>query len=543
METSDLDRQLDELVAEAPWAPLPSWPDAASAGDAQLDDALRALGGPAVMANAAVTRLLAATGTGATPALSDALWSMLEAATPRNAPFAGSLASLPTAELRARAQVRLKESQRPRYQRAAAVQRILAVLEGLRPADFEQRCSDRIERPESPVLRMLLARSLLGDRCYALPESEAALMTRDGGRKRDPSARADAAHLSRLAAHLRAGDPLVGVAAEAAWVLDPATVYERVRHVVASSAPAGQEQLVRDIFGTFFDGFGSGPLSFDEEPGWAELFAPVAGPGNVVQSLAYGHVLTACKTSVPLLSALRSVAPMGLTALFADLLDAVRALDDPGAATPLEALAQTLPASAGTKSPFSREGVLLVVKRLRRKRAGTPSQASFAFTSSVGTDGGPIVVLPASQAAAWGGASATYGTPDHIAGAYDAAVSAAADADFVSLDWGGALAVVIGAPQVSIALVKDGLWLVVGGSELDVELAGKERRGRKKWKRPIEIGDGGLIVLDAAMTVARAPEDALARVALAPGFYAVEAQTASVGTSTVSVLRLKGPKG
>jgi len=122
-------------------------------------------------------------------------------------------------------------------------------------------------------------------------------------------------------------------------------------------------------------------------------------------------------------------------------------------------------------------------------------------------------------------------------------VGATGETEFAALDWHGALAVVVGAPQVSMALVKDGLWLVVGGSELDVELASKERRGRKKWKRPLEIADGGLVVLDAATTITRAAEDALARVALAPGVYAVEAQTATVGASTVSVLRLKGPKG
>jgi len=542
METSNLDRQLDELVPEPPWAPLPSWPTAPSVGDAELDDSLRGLGEPAVVANAAATRLLAAKGTSTGPALSDALWSMLEAAAPRSAPFVGNLALLPTPELRARAQVRVKESQRSRYQRAAAVQRILAVLEGLHAPDFEQRCSDRIERVESPVLRLLLARSLLGDRCYVLPESESALMSRDGGRKRDPSARADAARLSRLEAHLRAGDPLVGAAAEAVWASHPTTAYERVRDVVASCAPAAREQLVRDIFATFFDGFGGGPLSFDEQPGWADLFAPVAGPGNVVQSLAYGQVLTACKTSAPLLIALKAVASMGLAPLFADLLDALRGLDDPNAATPLEALAGALPASTGTKSPWSREGVLLVVKRLRRKRAPAPSRASFVFTSAVGTDGGPIVVLPASEAASWNGASTTFGMPGHIPGDYEAAVSAAAEADFGPFDWRGALAVVVGAPQVSLALVKGGVWLVVGGSELDVELASKERAGRKKWKRPLEVGDGGLVVLDAATTVNRAAEDALARVALAPGLYAVEAQTAKVGTSTVSVLRLKAPK-
>lgn len=543
METSDLDRQLDQLLPEPPWAPLPPWPAPASVGDAALDDALRELSAPAAVANAAATRLLAAAGTRASAALSDALWAMLEAATPRSTPFAGSLASLPTAELRARAQVRVKESQRPSYQRTAAAQRVLAVLEGLNVPDFEPRCSARIERPESPVLRRLLARSLLGDRCYALPESESALMTRDGGRKRDASARAGAAHLGQLAAHLRPGDPLVGVAAEATWANDPATAYARVRDLIASCAPAAQEPLVRDIFGTFFDAFGSGPLSFDDEPGWPALFAPVARPGNVVQSLAYVYALTACKTSAPLLVALNAVAPMGLTALFGDLLDAVRALDDPAAATPLEALAATLPAATGKKSPFSREGVLAVVKRLRRKRGAASSRASFAFTSAIGTDGGPIVVLPASQAAAWAGASATFGTPEHVPGDYEAAVSAIAHADFAALDWHGTLALVVGAQQVSIALVKDGLWLVAGGSELDVELASKERRGRKKWKRPLEIADGGLVVLDAATTTARAAEDALACVALAPGVYAVEAQTASVGARTVSVLRLKGPKG
>lgn len=521
--SDDLDARLAKLVPHPPWGPLAPWP-AVDIGDAALVEVAARLALAPEVANAAAEQLLATRD----PAVGRALERVLARAGAGFVPYALLDLSAHGSDVQARANQLATAAAGERLLRADALVRVLAVIEGLADAEAEERLRALLASPDTSAhVCALLAGSLLGQRCYALPGSPTATMMRDRGRKRDASRRASRPVLERMAAHLAPRDPLAPFAVEAALALDPAKALADTERVLGALDEREALALRAAVFARFFDlaGAPTGVVALDEAPGWSEVIAPLLRSGHTTLRLAVGHALAGCGTSAPVVSALAHADGAAL----GDLLATLRRIDDRAAAGPLEAFAASAPADA-------RPLVLALVKRLRRKRDASPTRASFAFAGAVGTDGGPIVVLRGEDAAGWRGVAPTYGTPEHARGDYERACDAETTGDFGLLDRGDGL--VVAAPQVSVALVDGQVWLVSSGAELEVELAAAIRTGRKKWKPTFQVGDGGLVVLDATRTIERAEEGARLDLTVPAGRYAIEAQTVSVGAAEVRVLRL-----
>jgi hypothetical protein len=77
------------------------------------------------------------------------------------------------------------------------------------------------------------------------------------------------------------------------------------------------------------------------------------------------------------------------------------------------------------------------------------------------------------------------------------------------------------------------------GTDVQLEIAMKQRGAWKKTKRTFTLDeDAGIVLLDAAMTVARASADQKRAEPLARGTWAIEELQSDVGGSGVHAVRL-----
>lgn len=491
----DLDAELSALVPDPPWRPPPPIPEI---GDADLDAAIGLLERMGVDFDAKVAEARARVAASKHADVDGALLLAIDRAAQGYVPFVWRELQLPpmSDELRLRARTRYKEAQIAWSNRAALFARIAYLLEPRMSDALRDRMLACIDDATTPFeAKTALAGSLVGQRFAGLVY---------GGHRFSAEGVAPTRHLEALARHLSEDDPLVAFAAEALFLLDPARARSRIG--TAITAPSVIASIGMRLVGR---------VDFDGEPEWVALFGPMLRESTLICLALHGRLTTA-RTSAPLLAAL---AFADTEPVFADLLARLRTLDEPSAVAPLKAIAERLPDVKG-KFARSRSSVLSLAKRLARKR-DTPVLAESA---SMGTDGGPVLVLPKSAASKWRDAD------------YERACHAQKGGVFV-IDVAGVETLVLPAQQCGFAALPRGCVLLFAGSEQMLELALADKSAitkRGSWK----LGESAVVLLDPAYTLESAPGDAKAEVALPEGTYAIEEIVAELSAGGVHAVRL-----
>lgn len=312
--------------------------------------------------------------------------------------------------------------------------------------------------------------------------------------------------LDGLVRHFVPGDPLAPRGVDALVIRDGTAAAPRIRTTFDAMDDTSRVHCAISLSRRK-------EVDLDAFPDWADILYPkVLG---VPWALEAFYPLHAVKTAEPLLRALRYTDE---DVYWTDMLASLRRVDDPSSADRLEEIAKTLPTQPKGEKKRSRTSntVLALVKRLRRKR-DVVDRASFETKPGVGTDGGPILVLGEDAARAWQGVPADWngdGESD-----YDRACAATdVEDELGKLVVDGKRALVIGEQGVGLAMLADGVpMLVVRGTDLQIEIAMRERGAWKKKRREIDVGGQGLVLLDAVHTLASATEGAVVHVPLPRG--------------------------
>jgi hypothetical protein len=326
-----------------------------------------------------------------------------------------------------------------------------------------------------------------------------------------PEGPARATALARLGAHLVPGDHRAPIAAVALVLRDGFAAGPALRAFL----DACPDDLERARVAVAVSGRRA-EVDLDAEPGWIDvLFPKVVHLGVAIELLYRLHDV---RTAEPLL---RALAYRDDEPCWADLLEGLRRVDDASAAPRLEAIAATLPEEPrGKRLSRSPRSLRALAKRLRRAQN---DRASFTLEPGVGTEGGPILLVPQHAAHAWQGVPRDQPGPTDRPSDYDRAC-AASDAGQGALAVGGAKALVLAEQVVEHAPLAGGGWLLVAlGTSLQLEEALRAPRKWKKTRITLEVGESGAVLLDAAHTPTSASreEGALASLALRPGRYDV----------------------
>jgi hypothetical protein len=510
----DLEAKVARITARAPWAKPPPALRAPNTGDAKLDLAIAALDGP--RAEGAARKLRASTHRRLVDALFDVLDDLERAGgKPPDFDFGKAQARVPE-ELRPYVAAVFIRNRDAWAQRKSTIPWVVSVLDARMNDSLADRFAKRFERAGSRVLREALAESLLGWR--GTPYQRAPR----------PKAAASRRHLEVLARHLVPADERCEFAAEALLLLDPAGARARIGDFLASVPAKSRKQVMHAIGMRLV-----GRIDLDEDPAWVAVLGPMLR-GFPEGRLTLLEPLREARSSAPVLAALTHTDD---DATFGELLDRLRALAEPAAKGPLLALAHALPDRSGRGVARARRPVLELAKRLPGGR-GAPVKASFTRVASVGTDGGPMVLLPASIAGDWRGAGRDHGARGAKKSDYDRAC-AVSERRPVALRLEGRDVVVLAQQAGTVVSLSDGALLVVlMGSDLQVETALRERRPFRKLPGKLQVKADGLVLLDAAFSVTRAPKGGVARIPAASGRYGVEEMRDDTASGDVWTVRL-----
>ncbi len=313
--------------------------------------------------------------------------------------------------------------------------------------------------------------------------------------------------LEPLAKHFVPGDPLVGIASVAVLLLSRDDILARMRTMFATLDVGDRGRAAIHLSRR-------PEIDLDACPDWVDVLYP--GVLGVPWAIEASYKLHGLRTSEPLLRALEYT---DVDVYWTTILGRLHAIDDLRAAAPLEELAKTLPAQEKGKRLSRTSNTLVVLaKRLRRKR-DVVDEASFETMPGMGTDGGPIVLLSNDVAGEWQGVPADWsGQGDSD---YDRAC-AASDEGVGALRVRKMRGLAIGEQSLGVAMLADGAtMLVVRGTDLQLEMAMREKGAWKKTRHVIAVGDQGAFLLDAAHTTASAPEGGSKALPLRSGRYDV----------------------
>lgn len=324
----------------------------------------------------------------------------------------------------------------------------------------------------------------------------------------DPADAARPALLDRLAKQATSGSPILATALGALVIRAGANAPAAVTKVLAA-APPGARAEIREALGEVH-------VVLGPDPAWIDVFAP-----DLAKERGAPYHLTAMLgrwRDASLVA--RALAKPCSDATATELLRMLRRLDDRSIGPRLTTIA------ADRRGTPMGERIAALAKELG---GDVPVGVDVKEEASVGTDGGPIVLVPAAIASQWTGVTPPKGREVRAKSRYDRADADATDYD-EACDC-SRVALVARAGGAVLVLPEQGAWFgrPKGEAALWCVVAGNRETFAKhgatlKWKAlpgAFAVGRGGVIALDAALA-AKGRGGNRATLSLAPGTYRVE---------------------
>jgi hypothetical protein len=343
----------------------------------------------------------------------------------------------------------------------------------------------------------------------------------------DPARVARPALLARLAKHAKAGDPLLTTALGAVVVRSGIRAPRAIAEILDATPPA-RRAAIRDSLGQVH-------MLLGPDPAWVDLFAPALA---TAARAPYPVIALLSRWRDPTLVA-RCLTHQCSDASVLSLLGLLRQIKDASIGPTLQALASG-PRWKGTASGRR-------IAELAKEMGGAATVGvELTREVSVGTDGGPVVLVPAAIASQWTGTAPPEGRVVRTKHRFDRLDAPATDYDEACAQRGVALlpreggaVLVLRETSAWIGRHDDGtLWCVLAGSP---ELLAKHGASLRKWKAVkgrFTVGAGGAILLDAALS-ARKKGGNRARVKIAAGDYRVDVALVDDDRGEMHVARLR----
>lgn len=341
----------------------------------------------------------------------------------------------------------------------------------------------------------------------------------------DPDDAAHPALLDRLAKHAKRVDsPLLATALGALVIRAGAKAQAAVAKLLAAT-PSPRRPKVRDALAEVH-------VVLGPDPAWIDLFAPDFAKKD---GLPYAVTAMLGRWGDAKLVA-HALAQRCSDESATELLGLLRDLADPSIGPTLAKLATERKGTAAGKR----------IAALAKELGGdVPVGIDVTEEAGVGTDGGPIVLVPAAIASEWTGTTPPKGRKVKTKFRYDRVDAAATDYDeacdqgdvaLVARSGGAVLVLPEQGAWFGRAKGDDALWCVLDG---DRETLAKHGAALK-WKAlrgTFTVGNGGVIALDAAQA-ANGKGVNRAKLKLAAGAYGVEVAHVDDDRGAMYVARL-----